>query len=514
VDTPALITALLEPAAYPHAAAEVRLIETHISWVLIAGDFAYKLKKPLDLGFLDFSTLEKRRHFCDEEIRLNRRLAPNIYLDVVAVTGSVAAPRIGGDGPVLEWAVRMRAFPPEATLDCAVELTTDQVDAITDAIARFHRSLPAAPLDSPYGEPAAVLQPALENFAQIRALQPECTLLGRLDALEAWTHAEGARLEAVFAERKRAGGIRECHGDLHLGNIAWVNSAPLIFDCIEFNPGLRWIDVLSELAFLFMDLMHRARPDLAWRLINRYLEHTGDYAGLDVFRFYLVYRAMVRAKVAAIRARQQPGAASELPGYLALAEMLARPQPAALFLMHGVSGSGKTWLAQMALERFGAVRLRSDVERKRLFGLDALDDSRRIEGGIYTEAASARTFQNLLELVTTLLQAGYRVIVDATFLKQAHRAPFVALAESMGVPLRILDLQADEALLRQRVQQRMARADDASEADLAVLEAQIQAVEPFTAAESKRVAVFRAEASAEWPSRLAGLLEDQAKPRH
>ncbi|TCS70900.1 hypothetical protein EDC61_11353 [Sulfuritortus calidifontis] len=509
---PALIAGLLAPDAYPHPAGQVRLIETHISWVLIAGEFAYKLKKPLDLGFLDFSTLEKRRHFCEEEIRLNRRLAPDIYLDVVPVTGSLAAPRIGGAGPVLEWAVRMRAFPPEATLDRANAISAAQVDAIADVIARFHRGLPAASTDSPYGEPAAVLQPAQENFAQIRALQPECSLLGRLDALEAWTRSEGQRLAPRLAERKRAGAIRECHGDLHLGNIAWVNDAPLIFDCIEFNPGLRWIDLLSELAFLFMDLMHRARPDLAWRLLNRYLEHTGDYTGLDVFRFYLVYRAMVRAKVATIRARQQPSPASELPDYLALAETLAQPQPAALFLMHGVSGSGKTWLAQMALERFGAVRLRSDVERKRLFGLDALDDSRRIEGGIYTEAASARTFQNLLELATTLLQAGYRVIVDATFLKQAHRAPFVALAEARGLPLRILDLQADEPLLRQRVQQRMARADDASEADLAVLEAQLQAVEPFTAAESKRVAVFRAEASAEWPSRLASLLEDKTKP--
>ncbi|NWG87780.1 MAG: AAA family ATPase [Hydrogenophilaceae bacterium] len=508
METPALIAALLKPDAYPHAVGAVRLIETHISWVLIAGDFAYKLKKPLDLGFLDFSTLEKRRHFCDEEIRLNRRLAPEIYLDVVAVTGSESAPRIDGDGPVLDWAVRMRAFPPDATLDWATELTTDQIDAIADALARFHRDLPPAPAASTYGGTSAVLQPALENFAQIRALSPTLATRTILDRLDAWTRQEGERLAPAFAERRDTGFIRECHGDLHLGNIAWVADAPLIFDCIEFNPALRWIDVLSELAFLFMDLVHRERTDLAWRLLNRYLEHTGDYAGLPVFRFYLVYRAMVRAKVAAIRAHQQPNAGdSELLGYLALAERLSRPLPAALMLMHGVSGSGKTWLAQQVLERLGAVRLRSDVERKRLFGLTALEDSRRIEGGIYTEAASARTFQRLLDLAHQLLLAGYAVIVDATFLKQAHRAPFVQLAGELQVPLRILSLQADATLLRQRVRQRLAEAHDASEADLTVLEMQLQGIEPFTEAESKQVVVFRADESAEWLRRIPGLLE-------
>lgn len=510
---PELIAHLLEPCAYPHTVHEVRLIETHISWVLIAGDFAYKVKKPLDLGFLDFSSLDKRRHYCEEEVRLNRRLAPQIYLDAVAITGSAAAPKIGGDGPVLEWAVRMRAFPADSTLDQTHPISTAQIDAIADAVAHFHRNLSPAPADCSSGEPAAVLQPALENFAQIRALGPSVETQTLLDRLETWTRTEGERLAHVFSERRKAGAIRECHGDLHLGNIAWVADAPLIFDCIEFNPGLRWIDVLSELAFLFMDLVHRERADLAWRLLNRYLEHTGDYPGLDVFRFYLVYRAMVRAKVAAIRAHQQPNAGdSALPGYLALAERLSRPRPAALLLMHGVSGSGKTWLAQRVLEQIGAVRLRSDVERKRLFGLDALADSRHIPGGIYTEAASARTFQHLRDLAHGLVQIGFTVIVDATFLKQAHRAPFVQLAEQLPVPLRILSLQADPSLLRQRVRQRMAEASDASEADLAVLEAQLQGIDPFTGAESERVVAFRAADSADWPRLIAELPPPAPRP--
>ena len=508
MEPPALIAGLLDPDAYPHAADAVRLIETHISWVLIAGDFAYKLKKPLNLGFLDFSTLEKRRFFCEEEVRLNRRLAPEIYLDVVAVTGSAAAPKVGGDGPALEWAVRMRAFPAEATLDRAPEIAPAQIDAIADAVARFHRGLAPAPAAGPHGKIEDIRQPVMENFAQIRALSPPPEVLGRLGPLEAWARDECARLASTFAQRQQAGFIRECHGDLHLGNIAWVANAPLIFDCIEFNPGLRWIDVQSEVAFLFMDLVHRARPDLAWRLLNRYLEHTGDYAGLALFHFYLAYRAMVRAKVAAIRAHQQPDEGDcELLSYLELAGRPSRQDRPALLLMHGVSGSGKTWLSQRVLERLGAIRLRSDVERKRLFGLDILDDSRRIEGGIYTEAASAHTFRRLLELARDLLQTGHVVIVDATFLKQAHRAPFVQLADDIRVPLRILALQADTNLLRQRVRQRSERADDASEADLAILETQLQAIEPFTESEAPRVIRFQAEAAPNWPTLIDALLD-------
>ena len=501
---PGLITHLLDPRAYPHTAHDIRLIETHISWVLLAGEYAYKIKKPLDLGFLDFSTLEKRKHFCEEETRLNRRLAPDIYLDAIPITGSESAPKISGDGAVLEWAVRMRAFDADSTLDRTGQLSTEQIDAIADVIARFHRTIPATSADSANGRAERVMLPALENFAQIRALSTNSLL----DALEDWTRQEGDRLESTFEERKHAGFIRECHGDLHLGNIAWVDNAPLIFDCIEFNPNLSWIDVISEVAFLFMDLVHRGHDSLAWRLLNRYLEHTGDYAGLTVFRFYLVYRAMVRAKVASIRAHQGDAESqAEAAQYLELATRLSRADKPALLLMHGVSGSGKTWLSQQILEQLGAVRLRSDVERKRLFGLDALEDSSRIEGGIYTAEASRQTFQNLHDLARDLLHAGYRAIVDATFLKQAHRTPFLKLADSLQVPVRILAMQADESLLRQRVLARGEHGGDASEADVAVLDMQLRSIEPFDAGEAPMVLPFSTATEADWPDLIAELRE-------
>ncbi|MEW5786672.1 MAG: AAA family ATPase [Pseudomonadota bacterium] len=464
-----------------------RLIETHISWVILAGGFAYKLKKPLDLGFLDFSTLDKRQACCREELRLNQRLAPHIYLDVVPVTGTPAAPRLGGDGPVLEWAVKMRAFPADATLDREGDIGAGSIDAIADRLAAFHGGLPAVPAGSGHGSLEAIMAPLQANFTVLGNLAagqgPEWAAL---PGLEAWCQAEGRRLAPHFAARAAGGFVRECHGDLHLGNIAWVDGAPLIFDAIEFNAGLRCIDVINELAFLTMDLAHRGRPDLAWRCLNRYLEGTGDYRGLTALPFYQVYRALVRAKVAAIRAEQAGLPPAECLGYLALARSLATPRPPGLILMHGVSGSGKTWQSQALLEGLGAVRLRSDVERKRLFGLAALAGSNAIPGGIYGEEASRHTRQRLLVLARGLLTAGFRVIVDATFIRRDWRADFIALARETGVPWCIAACVAPEAVLRQRLAQRRQRGDDASEADESVLASQLAALEPFTPAEQAR----------------------------
>ncbi len=528
-----LIESLLDPAAYPHPAPAPRLIETHISWVILAGDYAYKLKKPVNLGFLDFSTLEKREHCCHEEVRLNSRLAPDIYLGVVPVAGT--PPKVEGEGQVLEWAVKMRAFPADATLDREADITAEQIDAIANRVAAFHGEVALAPEDSGFGSQEAIQAPVAENFRQLRALLPSPDAL--LDPLETWTLVEGSRLASHFAARRasqcsagfqpavfantadrEAGAtfIRECHGDLHLGNIAWVDGAllspqggrrpqgipsrwdiirkpleaattPLIFDGIEFNPGLRFIDVTSEIAFLCMDLMHRGRESLAWRFLNRYLEHTGDYAGLAALPYYLVYRALVRAKVTAIRASQSDGDFAETLSYLALAQRITQRPAAALLLMHGVSGSGKTWVSQTLLEHLPAIRLRSDVERKRLFGLSALADSRAAGADIYSREAGARTLARLLDLTKTLLSAGFRVIVDATFIKRDWREPFQKLAEERGIPWWIAALEAPSEVLRQRVAARQASGHDASEAGPEVLAAQLAAVEPFNADELPHV---------------------------
>lgn len=499
------------PELPPHietlrARLDARLIETHISWVLVADDYAYKIKKPVNLGFLDFSTLERRHFCCQEEIRLNRRLAPEIYLSVEPVTEQ----GIGGSGQPLDWAVRMRAFDADATLDQGHQISPHRIDAIADQVADFHDRVEKAPADSGFGTPEAVFQPIAENFRQIRALHPPGTALPRLDRLEKWTRARHDSLAAHLSDRKQRGFVRECHGDLHLGNIAWFEERPLIFDCIEFNPALRFIDVISEVAFLGMDLASRGRDDMAWRFLNRWLEHSGDYPGLAALSYYQVYRAMVRAKVNFIRAAQEDNgsAATELAEaqrYLELAERLSRTRQPALLLMHGLSGSGKTWLAQMLLEVLGAVRLRSDAERKRLFGLKPLDDSSAIPGGIYTPEAGRRTFEHLRDLAGRMLELGLPVIVDATFLAQTHRRPFLALARERDVPARIVSLEAEPDLLRARVAARSQAGDDASEADVPVLEAQLLTREPLTEAEAALAVSFRADGAADWPERIRAL---------
>ncbi|HEX8980945.1 MAG TPA: AAA family ATPase [Parasulfuritortus sp.] len=505
----ALIAALLRPDAYPHPVTEVRLIETHISWVLLAGEYAYKLKKPVDLGFLDFSSLDKRRFYCEEEIRLNRRLAPGIYLDVVPITGSETCAKLRGDGPVLEWAVRMKAFPADATLDRDAEITPAQVDAIADRIARFHKTIDTAKETDSYGTPESVMHPVRENFSQLRPLIQDAGDVGpeaveKIESLERWSEAEGARLARFFSARKAAGFVRDCHGDLHLGNIAWVDGEPLIFDCIEFNPALRHVDIISEVAFLFMDLIERGHADLAWRFLNRWLEHTGDYAGLDGLRFYLVYRAMVRAKVAGIRHAQAPQADSaEVLRYLDLAQRLCRQTPASLTLMHGCSGSGKTWASQRLLEAVGAVRLRSDVERKRLYGLDALHDSSAVAGGIYGADANQRTLMRLLELAETLLACGFATIVDATFLTHDWRRPFFELARRGVWPIDIVAMGVDAERMRSRILARERRADDASEAGLAVLESQQKSLEPLAGVELEHTHRFDPDQPGAWEALLA-----------
>jgi aminoglycoside phosphotransferase family enzyme/predicted kinase len=472
---------------------DAHLIETHISWVIVAGKFAYKLKKPVDLGFLDFRTLERRHFFCQEEVRLNRRLAPDTYLEALPITGSVDHPALGGTGTALEWAVQMRAFPQDATLDLEDDIAPEQIDAIAERVAAFHQAISPAAADSHHGTPEQVQSPTRENFRQLRELQPPQEVLDLLAQVETWALAEGSRLAPHFAARKAQGFIRECHGDLHLGNIAWVQAKPLIFDGIEFNADLRFIDVISEMAFLAMDLCHRGREALAWRVLNRYLEYTGDYQGLVALPYYMVYRAMVRAKVAAIRARQAGGDFGESLAYLRLAIRLAHASSPALILMHGVSGSGKTLLSQYLLEDLGAVRLRSDVERKRLFGLSALQGSEGIPGGIYTREAGERTRDRLLDLARLLLDTEFRVIVDATFLARDWRAPFQALANELQVPWCLVSPQVDVALLRQRVTQRQSLGWDASEADSTVLEAQLANQEALSPEERQHAVVPAAD---------------------
>lgn len=494
--TRALVEALRDPDAYPHEATQVEVLETHISFILLAGHHAYKILKPVDLGFLDFSTLARRREDCERALLLNRRFNSRLYREVVPITGTPDHPRIGGREAVLEYALHMERFDPACTLDRRIERQPPPRPAWDDFARRLgeiHAGLPRAPECSRFGSPELVRRHMLDNFEAVLSRLP--ALEDRIGALERATRECLDASENDLDLRWRGGWIRECHGDLHLANLLQEPGRPIeLFDCLEFSDTLRIIDTLSDVAFLLMDLDLHGRGDLHHRVLSQYLEAANDYMGLTLLRPYQAYRAMVRAKVAAIeleQARARDAAEEErrarqaLESHLLLAEhyLDEQTQTPLLLLMHGVTGSGKSRLALDLVEALGAVRLRSDVERKRLLGLAPEDDTRQAGRNAYTPAMHRATYRRLLALAFGILDAGYPVIVDATFLRREYRLPFLQLAQRLGLPVRILHLTAPEAVLRERVVQRARAGSDPSEAGLEVLAHQMEAIEPLTEAE-------------------------------
>jgi aminoglycoside phosphotransferase family enzyme/predicted kinase len=490
MDLPPLIQALLAPARYGRDVTEVRLEQTHISWVLLAGPFAYKIKKPVKLSFLDFSTLAQRKHYCEEELRLNQRFSPDLYLDVAGIFNTTQDPQWQGSGPPIEYAVRMRRFAQDARLDriCAHgALLPAHMSDLARTVVAFHQRAAIAPPPSGWGSPASVEQQALQNFSDLHALLPDPQDQANLQPLQRWTEQQHRLLAPLMASRQQAGCIRECHGDLHLANLVLLDQKVQLFDCIEFSDALRWIDVASELAFTYVDLLAHGKPGLASWFVNEALGHSGDYASAPLLRFYAVYRALVRAKVALMQAGTDDSRRPEALALVSLAQRLASGAPLQLLITHGVSGCGKTTVTDHLLQadpQAQTLRLRLDVERKRLFGLDARQASGSgLATGIYTREAGEKVYAHVLALAQTLLQANWSVIVDGTFLQREQRDRFRQLAGAAHANFSIVAPQAAEAELRQRVQARQAQSLDASEATLAVLEQQLQTRQPLAADE-------------------------------
>ncbi len=502
-----------------HSAAAIR--ETHLSWVLLGDEVAYKLKKPIDLGFADFSTLEKRREACQAELRLNRRQAPELYLDVVPLVGPEDNPQLEGPGEPLDWAVKMVRFPDDALLiEQAAHggLTDARLDRLADDVAAFHAGLPPCPPHEPYGHARLIVDVALDNLKILGETEAASRISPRLQELTAWTQAEAARTFRELTDRRQAGWIRECHGDLHLGNMILRGDVIEVFDCIEFNPKFRWIDVASDLAFLVMDLVFRGHAPGAARLLNRYLEASGDYGCVPVLRFYLVYRAIVRALVAGIRADQNSAAETagaaidEMAAYIDLAERLAAARSPFLAATVGLSGSGKTTETQPLVEQEFAIRLRADVERKRLFGLAATDrPTDTLRDSLYSPEASQRVYEHLAQLAGPILEAGWPVIVDATFLKVWQRQRLAEVARQRGVPFVLLAFDCDADTLEQRLAARAQNNQDASDATAEVVAWQRQQYEPLGPEEQARAVRISADDAYEtWVARLRAIRESAA----
>ncbi len=446
------------------AGSAVEMIETHLSWILLARHLAIKLKKPVRLPFVDYGDVEARRRCCVEELRVNRRFAPGIYRAVLAVRGTADAPRFGGAGDAIDHVVCMRRFPADALLSERIAVGLDPA-----AMSRFARRLSAIHADSPVAAPhragASPEQAIRAVAAQLRALQRDACS----EWMNRWTDDQAGALRDRWQARRVRGHVRECHGDLHLGNLVMLDGEIVAFDAIDFDPALRWIDVMSDVAFLAMDLEARGRRDLAFAFVDDYLQAGGDYDGVSVLRFYATYRALVR-QLAASLAPPAHG-----PDYRAAAHRWATGSAPRLVLMCGLSGSGKSTVARQLVQAAGAIRIRSDVERKRR--ADPADAA-------YSEAATRRTYARLARAVRPALAAGFPVIVDAAFLRAGHRRHFRTIARRLGVPFEILHCEADDAVSRRRLEARERAGLDPSEATVATWLSQKNWAEPLSARES------------------------------
>jgi aminoglycoside phosphotransferase family enzyme/predicted kinase len=490
---PEHLAGLLQPQAYPHQVDSVTLVETHISWILLTGEFAYKIKRPVCFPFLDLRSSDRRAFFCAEELRLNRRFAPELYLDVCAVVARDGTACIGGTGKPVEHAVKMRQFRGEDELDNLLEQTRiapGELDAFGRSLAAIHAGLPAAEPPAPWGDPQAIRAAITNNFEEctqasvifddssdVRGLRPE--LERRMEEAAPW-----------MADRREDERVRECHGDLHAANIVRLQSRLVAFDCMEFEPAFRWIDVADEIAFLLADLEAQSYPRHAHSFLAGYLAASGDYQACRLLPLYKAHRALVRAKVAALSRASVQATDSEDVGrarhraYLDCAvRVLARRRPL-LVLMSGLSGSGKTWLAERLAPILGAIHLRSDIERKRLAGFDERTRSGAPVGeGIYSRGFTKRVYEHLSAAAEDVLAGGYTAIVDATFARRDDRGAFCKLARRVGVAACLIHCRAANELLVERILERHLQGSDASEADVSVLDWQKEHWEPVGADE-------------------------------
>jgi aminoglycoside phosphotransferase family enzyme/predicted kinase len=441
------------------------IIKTHISSIILCGELAYKLKRPVKLPLINFSTVKARHRDCEEELRLNRRTAAQLYLHVLPITGSVKQPSVNGNGPTIDWVLCMKRFPQENLLSArlaAGTLEPEHIDKLADHLAEFQRTFKAL---NPHQ--LANLKPS--EYWINESLNSLCTgstsvLQTQIKQVHAQVQQMAWRLKQLQVSRQSKGCYRECHGDLHLANIVEIDGEFVAFDALEFNENLRNIDIINDFAFPFMDLMARRRPDLAWRLMSRVMELTGDYEGLLLLRFYALYRAIVRAKVAHL-SQDSDG----FMRYWSLSRSLAQPPHAPhLIFVSGFSGSGKSTVAQILVEQIGAVRLRADVERKRLFA-HAADQPDLL----YSDQASDTTYQKLAQTSQMLLQHHISVIVDATFLEQKHIDRFSALCNAPEWRATAFLCEANPSSMKSRITDRLKSGHDPSDATEEVLQRQL-----------------------------------------
>jgi hypothetical protein len=487
---PDLIQQMLQPEFYPHPVTQpVELIQTHVSYVLLTGDYVYKVKKPVNFGFLDFSTLEKRHHFCQEELRLNQRGAAELYLEVIPLTHTAGQFHLEGEGEAVEYCVKMRQFPQSALLTEVYErgeLTEELLERLAEVLAQFHQNAAINDYIRSFGEVNQIRQAIDENYEQTEKYIGGPQTQEQFDQTRAYTNRLFAEQEALFNRRIEQDMIRECHGDVHLRNIALWQNKVLLFDCIEFNEPFRFVDVMFDIAYIIMDLDFRERQDLSNLFLNAYVEQMGDWEGLQVLPLYLSRQSYVRAKVTSFLL-DDPSVPESVKQechktaarYYQLAWEYTRSQPGRLILMAGLSGSGKSTAARHLAHKLGAVHIRSDAVRKHLAGVPL---TKRAGAEVYSPEMNQKTYDRLLNLGIALAAQGYSVILDAKYDRQPLRQAVIDQAEAHQLPLYICHCTAPISVLQERLNTRDGDISDAT-ADLLAK----QQMEPFTDAEQPYV---------------------------
>ncbi len=464
---PAIIEALLDPAQYPDdAPVEVKLIQTQMSFVLLTGRHAYKIRKPVNLGYVDYTTLDRRKVFSDKEVLLNRRLCPDTYFGVIPVTKAGDRISLGGEGEVIDYAVKMKQLPAEGMLDLRLksgDATSEMIESVAGTVAAFHAAAETNPEISRFGSLESIKRNVDENFDQSRPYIGRALSKRQFDNLRHYFDRFIENHAAAFVRRTTDSRIRDCHGDLHAAHICFQDGGICIFDCIEFNDRFRYGDTASEVAFLAMDLDHYGRADLRRVFVDEYLKRSGDTGLSELLRFYQAYRAHIRAKVACFKLDDpfvpEAEMAEELAkarGYFDLELSYTRPKPA-LFIMVGFTGSGKSAIASELARHLGLVYISSDVTRKNLAGLPLTQRSGEGVGtGLYSRDMTEKTYASIIRLAEGALKSGDSAIIDATFLSSEMRRKAGDIARHNNADFAIIECRLGEPELKKRLEHRMA----------------------------------------------------------
>jgi aminoglycoside phosphotransferase family enzyme len=464
MDTHSLIEALKSPQIYPDSPSQIRIVETHISYLFFTGKYVYKVKKPVDFGFLDFTTLEKRKFFCQQEVKLNSRLSPDVYLGVEEIREENGRISLGGQGKTIEYSVKMKELPSEGMLIRLVlegKAKPELMDRIALKIANFHREAETSNEIARFGNVSVIKKNMQENFIQTVPYIGKILLREQYDFISERARVFLEHNNLIFAKRKNGGMIKDCHGDLHLGAICIEKDNIYVFDCIEFNDRFRYGDIAADIAFLTMDLEYNNCFDLSSAFTEAYIRYSGDSDISVVLRFYKSYRAYVRGKVMSflldeeeVSEEQKRKALKSAKGYFGLAYSYFM-QPT-LIIMAGLVGTGKSVVAASLGEATGATVVRSDEARKKLAGI--LPGEHRYEDyekGIYSEEFTNKTYNELLKEASEVLGEGRSIILDASYKSRAERERATAQAREKGARFFIVECVCEEEVVRARLKKRM-----------------------------------------------------------